>query len=345
MSVKQAAVEVDSKAERETFANVFPGAAPPVEDGRIYEGRAPRETAGVSEAQVKYFNRLIGAEQRLRLMGVVPTTVLNMNPYQLKLNSTLVGDIVIAPCPKGRPYSVTVLRQVRWSREDDSDGIGNPIPWVPIHYAREFEDTYYLNGGVVVYQGDGEKVDPATQAAKDPAIQRNMEAAKARLLAFAREKVREANNEFNTPNRVGARNINDIHRSLAALLHDETGQELPVWIEKVPGQHGLGFKCKQCAAVPNSEAILCPNCGYVLDPRKAFEIGSIDIEDVSLTRLERPELEAMGISELIEETVSERNERIRDEAAAKRKGKGKGEGKAADADKGKPAPDSKGSGA
>jgi CRISPR/Cas system type I-B associated protein Csh2 (Cas7 group RAMP superfamily) len=64
---------------------------------------------------------------------------------------------------------------------------------------------------------------------------------------------------------------------------------------------------------------MCPNCTYVLDPRAAYEAGDIDVEDVSLKRLAREVLKEMGISELVEETIEERNKRNRKEATEKRK--------------------------
>ena len=64
---------------------------------------------------------------------------------------------------------------------------------------------------------------------------------------------------------------------------------------------------------------MCPSCAYVLDPTAAFEQGDIGIDDTALTRLDRKQLKEMGISELIDETVVERNLKLRKKAAQVRK--------------------------
>lgn len=313
---KDAALHIDPQTEREMFATAFAHAAPPVQpDGKIIEGQAPREASGAStEAHIKYLARLMAREQGLKAQGIAPATIINLNPYPLRVNSTLIGDIVVDACLASRPYSYVVMKQVRWSQEEGLEGERFPVSWVPLQLAREFSDIYYPNGGVIVYRGDASEEDLFVTIQKDPALKQNFEAAVDRQMAYAREKVREANNEWNTPNHAGARNINDIHRAMAAMLHDKIGLEMPAWMEKVPGQYGLGEQCPQCRAIPQSSAVICPTCAYVLDPASAFEAGTIEVDDVSLRRLDRKQLEAIGIAELIDETIPERNARLRAEA-------------------------------
>jgi hypothetical protein len=318
------AVQLTPAEEREAFSSTFAGVVPDNiraldDNGRAMETRIQNGKGTMSERHLKYLTRLMGAERRIIAQGFTSATILNSNPYQLKVNSTLIGDIVCAPCPKGRPYSITVIDNIRWTREEGTEGDDMPTPWVPIILAREFEETYFLNGGVVIYSGNGLKEDPNIAMQRDKSLLRNFEAAEARKLGWMREKIREANNEWNTPNRQGARNINDIHRACAATLHDVTGQELPAWMDKVPGQMGLGEKCPSCSAIPPSEAVICPGCSFVLQPRKAFDLGIIEVENIALARLGRSELETMGISELVEETVEERKARYLEQAKEKSK--------------------------
>lgn len=324
---KDAVIALTPEMEREAFSSEFPGVVPagavPLDDNGRAMG-SPQVRDNISESHLKYLVRVQGMEYRLRMQGVPPATILNLNPYQLKVNSTLMGDIVVPACKQGEPYSITVIRDHRVSREEGVEGDANPIPWVPIILAREFAETYHNNGGVVIYQGNGMVEAPEDTMKKDPALKRNFEDCKLRQIVWMREKFREANNEFNTPNRSGARNINEIHRACAALLHDRgLIAEMPAWMDKIPGQHGLGTQCPQCKSIPQSGAEICPNCAFVLDPQAAFERGTIPVEDISLTRLDRKVLVKMGISELIDETVSERNDRLRKKAAELRKDKAK----------------------
>lgn len=317
-AVKDAVIAMTPEQEREAFSSEFPGVAPTVDA----QGRIPAVSEvkkGMSESALKYLTRVVGMDQRMKLQGIPPATILNMNPYPLRVNSTLMGDMVIDPCPPGKPYNIHVIRGYLVSREEGIEGDGHPIPWVPIVLAREFADTYYSNGGVVVYVGDGKKDSPEEFAKKEPALARNIEEARAKMQAWMLDRVRKADSEWKTGG-VAIRNINNIDRACAAMLHDKgLIAEMPQWMEKTPGKHGLGVACPQCRSFPNSEALICPNCGFVLDPRKAFDTGLIEIDNAALTRLERPVLVEMGISELIDQTVTERNADLRKKAAALRK--------------------------
>jgi hypothetical protein len=64
--------------------------------------------------------------------------------------------------------------------------------------------------------------------------------------------------------------------------------------------------------------VTCTNTGcggsfgpYVIDPRKAFEIGAITEEHPALERLSRAELKEMGISDYVAESLEEKAARLR----------------------------------
>lgn len=296
--------------EREGIAR-WPGMPQVEKDGTIIAGRSRQ---GIDEQTLRRLDKLVTLDRRLRRQGIRPATILNMNPYMLHVNGVLHSDLDVAPCPKGRPYSMRVIRDYKYDWRDETDDNWSPVEFVPIVLADEFTEQYRAHGGVVVFEGDGERINPL----EVPAIVEMMKEAEQAQIAFARIKVREANNEWNTPNRQGARNIDDIHRALAWLLHDKTGQELPEWIEKIPGQMGLGDPCPRCKTVPKSGAYACPSCGFIIDPVQAYEMGEITEDNPAMLRLSRAKLEELGVSELIEENLEERKARVKRDAEAKK---------------------------
>ena len=50
---------------------------------------------------------------------------------------------------------------------------------------------------------------------------------------------------------------------------------------------------------------------YVLDPKKAYEIGAITEADESLERLSRGTLKEMGISDYVAESIEEKSARLK----------------------------------
>jgi hypothetical protein len=95
-------------------------------------------------------------------------------------------------------------------------------------------------------------------------------------------------------------------------------QVLPAWVEQ---QRDLSTKpetCPQCARRCEPGAVSCtnPGCGgmrgpYVLDPKKAYEIGAITEADESLERLSRGTLKEMGISDYVAESCEEKAARLK----------------------------------
>lgn len=278
---------------------------------------------GIDEATVRRLDKLMALEARLKVMGVQPATVINMLPFELRVYHPLMYDIVCPAKPAGRPYSVTVIREHRIAWRDEGDDNYTPVEFVPIVLAREFEQQHYNQGGVVIYIGDGEKYPPAVEAERNEELRSRIKDAQFRLIGFAREKKREADSEWNTPNRQGARNINETHRQCVALLFD-LGEvsEKPPWMDLTKEEAGLGAKCPRCKVVTNQGAYMC-TCGFILDPREAFEQNEIDLENPALARLPRAVLEDMGISENVSETTEERRKRLDKEKKAKDKDKAK----------------------
>jgi hypothetical protein len=150
------------------------------------------------------------------------------------------------------------------------------------------------------------------------------------LIAWAWKQKRDADSEWNSPNRVGARNINEIHRALVNLLLNEgeiSPDDRPVWLERTRAEANLGVACQRCKADTKQDAYMCAACGFILDPRQAYELGEISEEDPALRRLSRKELDELNLSEFVEENLEERKARVA-KGKAKEQKENKAQGKA-----------------
>jgi hypothetical protein len=302
-----AAEKAIADEQRRNFATAFSNVAP--DPSALTPDNPLGRRRGVDEMTIRRMEKLISLEHRLQVTGVQPATILNMNPYPLRVNGVLLDDIIVPPCPKGRPYSMLVIRQHRISWRDEQDDNWTPVESVPIILAREFESTYYGQGGVVIFQGDGER----THFLNDETIQQRIKDAKVRLIAWAWKQKRDADSEWNSPNRVGARNINEIHRALVNLLLNEgeiSPDDRPVWLERTRAEANLGVACQRCKADTKQDAYMCAACGFILDPRQAYELGEISEEDPALRRLSRKELDELNLSEFVQENLEERKARV-----------------------------------
>ena len=65
-----------------------------------------------------------------------PVTILNLNPFPLKINGGVFFPEEIAPCPPGKPYTIHVIRDTRWGHKDLGCDAQNmmqmePVPAIP----------------------------------------------------------------------------------------------------------------------------------------------------------------------------------------------------------------------
>src|SRR5271156_2307858 len=97
-----------------------------------------------------------------------PVTILNLNPFPLKINGGVFFPEEIAACPPGRPYTIHVIRDTRWGHKDLGCDAQNmmqmePVPAIPLVLAAEYIREYVQQdggfGGVLCYVGDH---DPAS---------------------------------------------------------------------------------------------------------------------------------------------------------------------------------------
>ena len=97
-----------------------------------------------------------------------PVTILNLNPFPLKINGGVFFPEEIAACPPGKPYTIHVIRETRWGHKDLGCDAQNmmqmePVPAIPLVLAAEYIREYVQQdggfGGVLCYVGDH---DPAS---------------------------------------------------------------------------------------------------------------------------------------------------------------------------------------
>lgn len=298
--------EISVSEQREKFGEYFPGVVePPQSPGSIGRRRGAQD-----EMTAARMEKLVSEYSRARQVGMMPATILNLSPLQLRGPGVLNSHIVIEPCPRGKLYTryvipaPTTIGDMSVSWRDERDDNWSPVIQYPIQLARDFEQQYWSKGGVVVFQGDH---DPAEDSKAMAAIADS----KARMIGYGREKWRDAMHQWNSPNRSGARNIDVMHRAYAQLLIDEgVFSDIPPWFDATPETKGLGEKCPRCQTAPHAGAYMCPSCAFILDPRVAYENMEIDETHTALQRLSRDVLNELGISAMVVETQEERKARI-----------------------------------
>ncbi len=269
--------------------------------GEIDPGKAK------GRAQDPRFDSLVvSMRARHEATGIRPATVRNYLPIPLTVNSPMQSlHVTIPPA-----YGTKEYTSHTWDDPDiqvlyAGEGINQPWDYMPIQLAKTYEAEYRTNGGVIAFTGENDEGDSAEMA--DLIAER-----KTRAFAWMHAKIEEANAEWNSPNRQNSGNIRSLHRDCAQKLFDlKLLTYLPEWIQTVRRPEDVPKGCKQCGATPENNSAKCVKCGYVIDPAKAFEIGSINEESEDLERLTRKEIEALGISAYVAETCDERPERLK----------------------------------
>jgi hypothetical protein len=241
--------------------------------------------------------------------GIQPATILNFLPIPLVVNSPMSAlRVRIAPAPlEGDGFSFHVWHDPAIECMERGEGIRQPWDFHPIQLAKAFVDEYSEFGGIVVFRGL-----PTEEYLGRPEVARLIADAKEKMRGWMLVKVEEANGEWNTVNRSGARNIVELHRTCAARLKDlGVIDQLPEWITEARQLKDVAKKCFVCQSIPKPGALECLECHTILDPAKAYIAGLIQENDPALERLTRAEVEALGISLFVAETVDERDARVK----------------------------------
>ena len=278
---------------------------------------------------------------RIRSLGTIAAGVVSFLPIELKSDSYLFPlKVAVVKPPKGKsPYALYVFSE--YFIDNTKQHVDSPttaFEWAPIQLASDFSGTNPQ--GVFIYQGNfrtqGMKVedvkrqmallleDPAWLATVSTEPQHGgmtygeaLEAKRQSGLAWMFEQLSRGNTmdlSKRPHERPGLPQKAAAHRlfELGAI------QVLPVWVEQQRDLTKLPDTCPQCARRCEPGAVSCtnPGCGgmrgpYVLDPKKAYEIGAITEEDESLERLSRETLKEMGISDYVAESCEEKLARLK----------------------------------
>jgi hypothetical protein len=241
-----------------------------------------------------------------------PVTILNLNPFPLKINGGVFFPDEVPACPAGRPYAAHVIRETRWGHKDLGCDAQNmmqmePVPAIPLVLAAEYIREYVQQdggfGGVLCYVGDR---DPASfrkgDAIRIPEVaynelgefyvdvherdfQQTLEAVRQKRNATILRRLQSANSWYENDSQ--RMNVNDTHREMARLaLAEGLIPELPRWVMQAnPLLEKQPEPCPSCMATPKSGAILCLNCHHIFDVVAAYRHARIAYGAVEMDRL------------------------------------------------------------
>ncbi len=194
-----------------------------------------------------------------------PVTILNLNPFPLKINGGVYFPDEVPACLPGHPYAIHVIKQTRWGHRDLGCDAQNmmqmePVPAIPLvlaaEYIREFVQQEGGFGGVLCYVGSqhpetfkkGAKIRVPEVAYNDlgefyvEVHERDFH----ELLASVRQKRNEsllrrlqsANSWYENDSQ--RMNVNDSHRDIARLaLHeglDSRTSQVGAAVEQLDGE-------------------------------------------------------------------------------------------------------------
>lgn len=291
---KQQAVVVDDRVAAQAIADklgVHPDAA-----GNVHVGDPGRAPGRARDPQ--YEARYASLRNRLSKTGVQPASVLNFLPFHININAAMPSTRGGVRAPKtGERFAFRT-----WTEPDiqvmDRGELGKePTDFHPIQIAEAFAFDY-PHGGVLVIPGaekDFEKFEDLIKREESRAIQVMQD-----FIASGDRKWTQ-------------KVLVDIPEKHAAqrLFELKIIQVLPVWVNQKRQLTDIPAACKRCGKTPeNRHAVQC-TCGYILDPKEAFERHVITEEDESLERLTRAEVVELGISDYVAETADERPARLK----------------------------------
>ena len=296
-------------SERITFANRE------IEIGAINHRALGRPT------DPQFERNRASVQSRLNQVGVAWATVVSYLPIVLHTDSLLMPSLQsngkIGPPKDKEDYAVYVFKEA--FIEPGRRGADSPLlatDWHPIQMANEFPKLYPQ--GVFSFRGIPQDLtDPkwlATMSTEEShggkTYGQLMDAARKAAITWMQEHLRYGNErdrqkqEPTLPQKASARR----------LLHLGYIKQMPTWVEK---QFDTAVKppiCPKCQNPSNYAAPTCvtPGCGYIIDPRKAYEINALPFgeADPALERLTRKEEDEMGISAYVAETIDEKPARM-----------------------------------
>ena len=246
-----------------------------------------------------------------------PVTIINMNPFALKINGGMYFPNAIPGCPLGKPYHVHVISNIIWGHKDLGCDAQNmmqmePVPATPMVQAAEYilqfmqlgDESF---GGVICYAGDAHpstlKKDAVVSVPeinydedgqmyvvlRERKFHDMLDRARTVRNASIMREIQRANGWYENDD---LRNlVSDKERDLARIaLAEGLIPQLPRWVlqentafEKTPDP------CPSCAVVPKAGAIICVNCQHCFDVIAAYKNARIAYGSVEFDRLTEAE--------------------------------------------------------
>lgn len=241
----------------------------------------------------------------------MPVTILNLNPFPLKINGGVYFPDEVPGCMAGEPYAIHVIKKTRWGHRDlgcDSQNMMQmePVPAIPLvlaaEYIREFVQQDGGFGGVLCYVGEqhpskiaaGTKVRVPEIAynngefyveVKERDFHQMLNSVRQTRNSSILRRLQSANSWYENDSQ--RMNVNDIHRDMARLaLHEGLIKELPRWVmQSTTIEEQQTPTCPSCASQPKAGATLCVNCGHIFDVVAAYRNSRIAYGAVEMDRL------------------------------------------------------------
>jgi hypothetical protein len=273
--------------------------------GKLDQRRAIQQGRPVD---YRFTQRMSMLRRRLRSTKNVPVTIINTLPIRLAVNSPLPAlQQGVNACEMDKDFSFFTWMDstIEVSLQE---GQKIPLDYNPLMLAEEFMREYAQIGGVMIYEGTVEDFIEDERETTKKLFDDCMEAG----LKWQLGKVKQANDYWNTPNHQLSINITELHRACATrcLVRGRIGNVKPAWMDMERAAADLIAPCKSCGAEPNKETARCRQCGYVIDPIKAFLAQDIDEKHIALERLTRAQVMDLHISDFVAETIDEREARL-----------------------------------
>ena len=324
MSLQESPAEVE--AERAEVVKSTP-------QGQALAGVSERVTYGGRQIEIgainhkamgrptdpQYERNRASVQSRLNQVGVAHATVVTFLPVVLHTDSLLIpsrdSNGKIGPPKDSEDFATFTFKDA--FIEPGRRGADSPLlatDWHPIQMANEFPRLYPQ--GVFAFRGIASDLTDkkwlATTSTEEGHAGQTygqvFESCRKAAVAWMQEHLRYGNErdrqkqEPTLPQKAAARR----------LLHLGYIKEMPKWVEQ---QRDTGIKipvCPKCQKPSEPGAPSCTNagCGYIIDPRKAYEISAIGEDHHSLERLTRADVKEMGISDYVAETVDEKANRL-----------------------------------
>jgi hypothetical protein len=267
----------------------------------------------------QYERNRASVQSRLNQVGVSWATVVSFLPIVLHTDSLLgpskASSGKIGPPKDKADYATYTFKDAYI--EPGRRGADSPLlatDWHPIQMANEFPKLHPQ--GVFAFRGAASDLEDPNFMKRTSneeghfgqTYQQVFDQTRKAAVQWMQEHLRYGNErdrqkqEPTLPQKAAARR----------LLHLGFIKEMPKWVEQ---QRDTGVKipvCPKCQKPSEPGAPSCTNagCGYIIDPRKAYEISAIGEDHTSLERLSRAEVKEMGISDYVAETADEKVDRL-----------------------------------